>query len=834
MPHRRRLTAALAAVAPVWALLTVVVAAPVAHADTAGRAPHDPAAYYASAVGLSGTALANELHDIIDGNTSLPYTASTTDVWDALSVLDADPNDGTKLIDFYSGEPLLKTNTCNPCGPDENLYWNREHTWPQSHGVDLDAGVPAGTDLFHLRPSRPNSNSSRGDLDFDESVNPPGYTVPGCTTACARDNDSFEPREAIKGDLARGLFYLVVRYNGGGDGAEGDLVMVETIPSSGFTLGKLSTLVGWSLADPPDNAERTRNDLIDSDYQHNRNPFIDHPEWVCSIWGSSVPASTCANPPNGAPAATAATGSTPEDTPRVFTLTASDPDGDPLTYAVGAPSHGSVSLSGNQATYTPDANRHGPDSFTFTASDATLTSAPATVSITVDPVNDAPTAAQGLTASTPTATAKQITLAGSDVDGDSLTYAIATQPAHGSVSLTGSTATYTSTAGYVGPDSFTYTVEDPANATSAPATVDITVTQQAAPPVATAVTVSTDEDQAKTFTLTATDPNGDTLNYGISVQPTHGTVSLAGNQATYTPDTNYNGPDAFGWTVSDGSPPISSTASITVNAVNDVPVASAGTKTTAEDTVATVALVAADVEGQTLGYAVTQPQHGSVSLAGGQATYTPAANYAGPDSFTFTASDGSSTSVPATVSVTVSPVNDAPTVNAAALATTFGSPVTASLAAADVDGDAVTVIAATTPAHGSVAYAGRSVTYSPTAAGSDAFVVTVTDGHGAIATGQVGVDVAKAAPTLKMSPGSLKAGKPGTIKVKLTGVAGVAPTGKVKLKVDGRTLTMTLKKGIATFNIAELPDVPKLKVKATYLGDRQYAAGSAKKTLTLT
>ena len=93
--------------------------------------------------------------------------------------------------------------------------------------------------------------------------------------------------------------------------------------------------------------------------------------------------------------------------------------------------------------------------------------------------------------------------------------------------------------------------------------------------------------------------------------------------------------------------------------------------------------------------------------------------------------------------------------------------------------------------------------------------------------------MAKAAPTLKISGGSLKAGKPGTIKVKLTGVAGVAPSGKVKLKVDGRTLTATLKKGVATFKIAKLPDATQLKVKAKYLGDGQYAAGSGKKTFTL-
>ena len=111
-------------------------------------------------------------------------------------------------------------------------------------------------------------------------------TVNSCTP-CRIDGNSFEPRAAIKGDLARGLFYMAVRYDSGPN-----LEMAETLPTSGPFMGKLSTLVAWSLADPPDDVERARNNLIDDAYQHNRNPFIDHPEWVCSIWGSQVPAST--------------------------------------------------------------------------------------------------------------------------------------------------------------------------------------------------------------------------------------------------------------------------------------------------------------------------------------------------------------------------------------------------------------------------------------------------------------------------------------------------------------------------------------------------------------
>jgi endonuclease I len=285
---RRRLTAALCAVSLGWALLVLGVAAPAqaeavapAAADAGGRdAPHDPATYYAGTEGLSGSALALQLNSIIDGHTFIPYTSGSTDVWDALDVLDQDPNDPTKVIDVYSGDSLGLTNKCGSSCPNADS-WNREHTWSQSRG-SFDTGDVPGTDLFHMRVSRGNTNSSRGNLDFDETV---GGSVPGCPSVCTRDSDSFEPRENIKGDIARGLFYMDVRYNGDADDGYGlNLRMWDQVGDSGSQIGKLSTLVAWSLADPPDDRERWRNDKIDGDYQHNRNPFIDHPEWVEAIW----------------------------------------------------------------------------------------------------------------------------------------------------------------------------------------------------------------------------------------------------------------------------------------------------------------------------------------------------------------------------------------------------------------------------------------------------------------------------------------------------------------------------------------------------------------------
>ena len=145
------------------------------------------------------------------------------------------------------------------------------------------------------------------------------------------------------------------------------------------------------------------------------------------------------------------------------------------------PSHGTLSGTAPNVTYTPLPNYNGPDSFSFTVNDGTLTSAPATVSITVTPVNDPPTAlAQSV--STPEDTAKAITLAGSDPDGGALTFAIGAAPAHGTLSGTANNVTYTPAPDYNGPDSFTFTVNDGA-VTSAAATVTITVTPVDDPPV---------------------------------------------------------------------------------------------------------------------------------------------------------------------------------------------------------------------------------------------------------------------------------------------------------------------------------------------------------------
>ena len=175
------------------------------------------------------------------------------------------------MIEFYSGRSVPKST--NGGNADD---WNREHTWPQSHG-NFGTSAGPGTDLHHLRPEDVTVNSTRGNKDFDNG----GSAVAQCPD-CFSDADSFEPRDSVKGDVARGLMYMAVRYEGG-DGFA-DLELNNSINGTTPYLGKISVLLAWSAADPVSAAERSRNGAIYADWQGNRNPFIDHPEYAEAIW----------------------------------------------------------------------------------------------------------------------------------------------------------------------------------------------------------------------------------------------------------------------------------------------------------------------------------------------------------------------------------------------------------------------------------------------------------------------------------------------------------------------------------------------------------------------
>src|SRR5204863_195020 len=234
---------------------------------------------------------------------------------------------------------------------------------------------------------------------------------------------------------------------------------------------------------------------------------------------------------------------------------------------------------------------------------------------------------------------------------------------------------YTPSANYNGSDSFVYQVND-GTADSNLATVSLTITAVNDAPLATAESYTTAEDTALTVNAAAgllthaTDIDGDPLTAVLVSGPSHGTLSLSSDGSfSYTPSANYNGSDSFVYQVNDGTADSNlATVSLTITAVNDAPLATAESYTTAEDTALTVNAAsgllahATDIDGDSLtAVLVSGPSHGTLSLSSdGSFSYTPAANYNGSDSFVYQVNDGTADSNLATVSLTVTAVNDAP------------------------------------------------------------------------------------------------------------------------------------------------------------------------------
>ena len=241
-----------------------------------------PPGYYDNAEGLQGDQLKAALHNIIDDHTWYSYN----DLRDfILKDTDEDPNNSNNVILLYTGRSQAKSTF----GGGAN-DWNREHVWAKSHG-GFGNNPPAGTDAHHIRPTDASVNSSRGNKDFAMGGQEHSEAAGNYYT-----DYTWEPRDAVKGDVARMIFYMATRYEGGG--GEPDLEVVDAVNTSpNPEHGKLSDLLNWNQQDPPDDFEINRNNVIYG-YQNNRNPFIDHPEYVNAIWNPvSVQESTMSENP---------------------------------------------------------------------------------------------------------------------------------------------------------------------------------------------------------------------------------------------------------------------------------------------------------------------------------------------------------------------------------------------------------------------------------------------------------------------------------------------------------------------------------------------------------
>ncbi|MGO3785800.1 MAG: tandem-95 repeat protein [Pseudoalteromonas prydzensis] len=547
---------------------------------------------------------------------------------------------------------------------------------------------------------------------------------------------------------------------------------------------------------------------------------------------------------------------TAEDTPVNFSLVANDSDAEDDLVAASAAivlpaSKGTVSISNGIATYTPNANETGVDTFTYTVKDAALnTSAPATVTVTITPVNDIPVV-QNVTLSidedTPSAATAIRSLA-TDVE-DSIptdTINLVRAPSSGQVVFdqVAGTFVYTPDANVTGQDSFTYTITDSEGGVSLPATVTVNIGAVNDRPVVADDSISTDEDTATTLAILANDsdvedsgfnaanvslenqgsgagmyefatvsvnldgslaimPNQDvngvfsftytlTDSEGLSSTPATVTltinavndapvaldntaqlqeegsfeVNVLGNDSDvdigdsldvssvtvvsapsngqtqvtatgaiiYTANADYFGDDSFTYTVKDSNGAVSNVATVTmtVNPVNDAPVAQAQTLSLDEDASLLITLLATDIENDSLTYRIdTDVAHGTlVQQSSDSWLYTPVADYNGSDSFTFVANDGALDSAPVSVNLTINAVNDAPVASAEAVSVNEDTPLTINLAASDIEGDTLTYQVSSQPQNGTVTLTGSQAVYQGASNffGTDSFSFVANDG----------------------------------------------------------------------------------------------------------
>jgi len=360
---------------------------------------------------------------------------------------------------------------------------------------------------------------------------------------------------------------------------------------------------------------------------------------------------------------------TAEDTAAnvVVPLTAANASAVTLS-VVTSPAHGTLTGSGPTWTYTPAANYNGADTAVVKAQDSHGSST-ATVALTITAVNDAPVAVADSFAAafeTPLVIPAAMLLANdSDVDGTALTVTAVTALAdgHGSADKAGTSVTFTPEHGFQGAAKFMYTVSD--GTLTAQAMVTVSIGADAAP-VATDDAISTDEDVTATIPDTMllandTDPEHQTLMISAVGNAAHGTVTHIGTQVSFVPDAEFSGTASFDYTVTDGLLTDSGTVTLTVNAVDDPPVAVDDVALVAEGVVATAFDLLAndtDIDGGPKAIAsVTQPGHGTAAVVGGiSVTYASATGYCNDtpntarDTFTYTLMPGGST---ATVTVKV-------------------------------------------------------------------------------------------------------------------------------------------------------------------------------------
>ena len=395
------------------------------------------------------------------------------------------------------------------------------------------------------------------------------------------------------------------------------------------------------------------------------------------LGGGDVAVRIAAPRRNQAPVAADDTAATDEDTAVVVDVLANDTDADGDAMAVGSlgrPAHGTAVLEGGGVRYTPAAEYSGTDSFTYSVYDGAGGVATATVSIDVRPVNDAPVARNdSVSTDEDTSVAFDVLANDTDADGDVLAFAgVVDSPDRGEIACDGTGAcTYTPDRDRNGSDSFSYRVDDGRGGTAtaratisvrsandAPVAADDDATTRAGTPVVVSVLANDRDADADVLVVASVGP------------PAHGTAVVAPgvNSVVYTPDALYQGTDSFTYTIDDGrGGTATATVVVAVTPANHGPVAGDDAFATDEDAPLAVAAPGvlgndSDPDDDPLTASLTSPPaHGTAALHGdGSLAYSPAPDWSGTDTFTYTVADGQGATASGAVTVAVSPVDDAP------------------------------------------------------------------------------------------------------------------------------------------------------------------------------
>ncbi len=475
---------------------------------------------------------------------------------------------------------------------------------------------------------------------------------------------------------------------------------------------------------------------------------------------STATVAVTVNPINDAPDAVNDTAETDEETPVTINVLDNDTDVDGDTLEITAASvpadQGTVEIVGGQLVFTPAENFTGEATISYSITDGNGGTDVAEVAVTVNNVNDGPVAVDDI-AETDEDTPVTIDVLDNDedVDGDDLTITGATVPAdQGTVEIVGNELVFTPAENFNGPATITYTVSDGNGGTDeGQALVNVGAVNDG--PTAVDDVAETDEDTPVTIDVVGNDedPDGDDLTItAASVPADQGTVEIVGNELVFTPAENFNGDVTISYSITDGNGGTSSAeVAVTVNPVNDDPVAVDDIETTDEDVAVVVDLLGndTDVDGDdlTIASVSVDPAEGTVVDNGdGTVTFTPAPNFNGPVTITYTVSDGNGGTDDGEAVVNVGAVNDAPIAVDDTAETDEDTPVTIDVLDndSDPDGDDISIISATVPAdQGTVEIVDNELLFTPAPdfEGDATITYTISDGMGLTDTGEVAVTV---------------------------------------------------------------------------------------------